>query len=273
MERFNPDGMHSLRRRLKLVTVRLPIVGLQLLIAPAGVLVYAIAFGVLMALVAHFFGQGTGSHFMVVASVAGLDAAIFTLVWMTLSRSLSKDLADDREGAVQCFLDPDIDAAAKNAVYNNFLDNYVKWDIGLRLALSLQVAACLTVMLVFWREFTFGQIQYVMGQSSALIGNDQTPFNQERYTAFDVIWFMLDLTLRGAVFDIMDHFDIRIAQLKMNPSNFTVKMICFLYRTYVSFVLIALLVKLLRLPLKEELVGATIAEWHAASEAEKHSTR
>jgi hypothetical protein len=55
-------------------------------------------------------------------------------------------------------------------------------------------------------------------------------------------FFALDLVLRGAFFDIMEHFDLAVTHLHMNRTSRGFVWYCFVFRTYYGLTLLRILV-------------------------------
>jgi len=76
----------------------------------------------------------------------------------------------------------------------------------------------------------FGATTYLHSRydPTILTGAEGTPFN--------IALFVLDLFLRGGLFDFMEHFDLKIGQFKINHGHIWYSLVAFSYRLYIPLV-------------------------------------
>src|SRR5206468_11579167 len=76
---------------------------------------------------------------------------------------------------------------------------------------------------------------------------DQNIFVGGNASPGDVILFVLDLMLRGGLFDLMEHFELHVGHLIRNRADWMFSLFSFSYRIYVPMFLIATVVRVVKL--------------------------
>lgn len=85
-------------------------------------------------------------------------------------------------------------------------------------------------MLVFYALFV-GNLLWLQAEGYAI-------YPDGRHGVIATSFFALDLVTRGALFDVMEHWDLRLTPLLMNRKSFWVVMYCFVFRMFYALALI-----------------------------------
>ncbi len=96
-------------------------------------------------------------------------------------------------------------------------------------------------MLVFLVLFVVSCL-LLQGDGHQLFTDQRRGGNPVQGGPITISFFALDLMLRGAFFDIMEHFDLSITHLHMNRTSRGFVWYCFVFRTYYGLTLLRILV-------------------------------
>jgi hypothetical protein len=99
---------------------------------------------------------------------------------------------------------------------------------------GVMVVLVLTVTLAFY----FSTYLWQRLEPEILGGDDKSPLK--------IVVFVVDLFLRGALLDVMEHFKLQVGTLKINQHLWLYKVYAFTYRAYVAFFIIATIMRYLR---------------------------
>lgn len=71
-------------------------------------------------------------------------------------------------------------------------------------------------------------------------------FQQSQFSQFELALYVVDTTLRGALFYVMDHLDLAVTTLRAHSDNWQIFFTVLAYRLFVSYVIFRLLVNLFK---------------------------
>lgn len=130
---------------------------------------------------------------------------------------------------------------------------YVRWlafRLQERLAEALMAPMLFFLTILYWAAIS---------TSLNLSGTHLQVFSEPQYHISDVILYVADLTLKGALFNTIDYIGINFGRLHANPGNTYFFYLSWAYRMIVSYFIARILIAFIWLPTKAEVVGEELA--------------